>query len=118
MNLKHIHQENCPTCNAPTKSEGIKGVHTHGQRFEWREYICGCLLEYIPNFGEARIDANRQCPNSEPVVQRYSLRRKAIKAVVKTLREQEVDKEFLRDMQSRLEHWLNHKDRHLASLVA
>jgi hypothetical protein len=65
MNLKHVLSTSCPTCGCSTVvAEGVQvshggdcrerkiTTHINGGRWEYRTFLCGRTVKWVPNFSE------------------------------------------------------------------
>ena len=68
MDLKKIVNVVCPVCYSRTVAESCRSIHAHGDGFEVREFECGCILEWSPNFG--RLETKKRCPKDPLEVER------------------------------------------------
>ena len=83
IKFRHLKVDQCPTCgNSTVVSERIDTSshyrrdrerqireHTNGQRWELREFLCGCVVQWCPNYGSPEVMA--VCPKHPVVVQYY-----------------------------------------------
>lgn len=63
MKLKYIKTSKCPHCGAITRSEKIGESNANGLQREFREFKCGLVIEFSPNFKKE--SELRVCPNSK-----------------------------------------------------
>jgi hypothetical protein len=77
MNLKFLKTEKCPTCGCSTIiSESIKAemdtqklsTHCNGELWETREFLCGCVINYIPNFQKEVVNKYYHCQNDPDII--------------------------------------------------
>jgi hypothetical protein len=80
MKLELITATECPTCKSRIVAESIRSIHTCGQGFEVREFECGCILEWSPNFD--RLLTSKTCPRDAAEI----ARRKKITDAINSLR--------------------------------
>ena len=83
IKFRHLKVDQCPTCgNSTVVGEYIDTSnhyrrdrerqireHTNGQRWESREFLCGCVLQWCPNYGSPEV--RTVCPKHPVVVQYY-----------------------------------------------
>lgn len=96
MELKLIHDDNCPSCGAATVYESCRHRHANGQGFEERGFSCGAVLAWSPNF--ERLEKVVPCPHSADEVVRKAKRANAAKAVAELLERLDVDDWFKEDV--------------------
>lgn len=66
MELNHITEKSCIDCGAKVVRETRKDKHTNGLWNEYKEYQCGKIVHFIPNYGlgsEPRVET--QCPKTK-----------------------------------------------------
>ena len=103
MNLVMIKDESCPTCKSITVRESSRGSHSFGEPFEEREFKCGCVVAWIPNFSALRIKT--ECPENE-TVKLQKLKRQQFKSSIQNLiASSDVDQDLKNRMLSHLS-WL------------
>ncbi len=86
--IKHLKETACPTCGASICEEKVDALdiftgvnrysrtpqsvrlHSNGQQFEHRKFICGCEISWSPNF--ERMEFSRLCPNSTSALARQN----------------------------------------------
>ncbi|PYE51596.1 hypothetical protein HUB98_06155 [Paenibacillus barcinonensis] len=71
--LKHLKESKCPVCGDSTVvgeeierdilSKTIR-IHTNGQRWETRTFLCGQAINWIPNFSKSELDEYYTCKNN------------------------------------------------------
>lgn len=106
MQLRHIKKTNCPHCGAHAVGERITGQHTNGQQFESREFKCGLIIEFVPNYGEER--ERSECPKSEAATGRVAKRRKLAEQIAGLITASDADvkyRQYLLDEAYRLADW-------------
>lgn len=90
--IEHITHKVCPDCGSSVKAEGKYDQHTNGNWNEVREFKCGAIYQFSPNF--MTVDQKKLCSKTEAAkkieADRISAKDK-IKAVIESL---EVDIEF------------------------
>lgn len=73
MNLRFIRDLVCPVCGCTTiVAESIRTdpmnmrllTHVNGGLWESRQFLCGQVLEYIPNFERTQLSGHRVCTNN------------------------------------------------------
>lgn len=83
MKLEMINNEVCPDCLAVAKVDRKEPHrHSNGQPFESREFACGCILDWSPNFNMLR--TIKPCPNTQEQ-QEYKAKRRAVKEKIEAL---------------------------------
>lgn len=92
MNLTLITDQSCPTCGSRTVMESVRTLHTNGQAFEIREFLCGCRLAWSPNF--SRLEVQQRCPKDPDEVALNQKRAAARQAVIDFLPTLDVDAEW------------------------
>jgi hypothetical protein len=80
MKLLHIEAESCPQCGSRAVKESQDRRHSNGEFNESREFKCGHVLEYSPNY--QRLETRERCPKDPDEVQ---LRKKRDAALAKVL---------------------------------
>lgn len=100
MKLELIPHETCPTCAAITVAESCMHRHTCGEGFEERTFECGCVIAWSPNF--SRLETKKPCPKLP--AQREKVRKQvvAVKVLMTTIDDQDVDEEFKNRIRSQL----------------
>ncbi len=103
MQLKHIPHETCPTCGERTVSE-TRGPfsHSNGDDFESKQFGCGCVLEWTPNFQEMK--QTRPCPKDLDTMARDAKRRQAKTALYDLITGLDVDVNWKEDMLSAIQY--------------
>jgi hypothetical protein len=93
MNLKLIaHIESCPTCSADIVAESCRSVHTCGDGFEEREFACGCIVSWSPNFN--RIEWKQDCPNTQAARDKKIKRANLVNLLKEQIANSDVDDGF------------------------
>jgi hypothetical protein len=106
--IRHLTTPVCPTCFAAPYQEGVEvywgtnegviNVHANGQRWEWRQFLCGCRVMWIPNFEKAEVVRGYECSNSPEVKQRTEKRRVAAQQLRALIDSLDVDEVFRRQL--------------------
>lgn len=93
MQLRHIKDEVCHTCGAEVVSETRETrEHVNGDRWETRQFACGCKLEYIPNYRKFQI--SRPCDNDPELVAKRAARDAAADKITAFVNKLDVDDEY------------------------
>jgi hypothetical protein len=92
MNLFHIKQDTCYFCGSRTVRETQRNQHTNGEWNETREYECGSIVIYSPNFRQQKV--SMLCPNHPEKLAERKRRKKILKSINKLVDESNVDIEF------------------------
>lgn len=92
MNLVMIKNELCPHCHAIVVRESCHSVHVNGQGFEEREFKCGHVLKWSPNF--ERLIVVRPCPGSPEEIAMNAADRLSSIALMEFIREMEARDEW------------------------
>ncbi len=84
MNLRFIKSTECPSCKCSviveegleTSSVGRDEVRTHcnGKQWEYRKFLCGCQIKYVPNFSAEEIQY--KCRKTTEYLKREEVREK------------------------------------------
>lgn len=107
MNFTNLKTEKCPTCGAEPYMEGVEvewGTdgkimrHVNGQRWEWRQFLCGCRVGWVPNFERSEVLRGHDCRHSPEVRARELKREKAAEQLRKTVESLDVDDVFKREV--------------------
>ena len=61
--IKHIKDTVCPHCKAAMRKEGRGPQHSCMEWFEYREFECGCKLEFVVNF--MRVEETEKCSKTK-----------------------------------------------------
>ncbi len=96
MDLKHIEDETCFVCGAQIESETRKHKHTNGLWNEYREFTCGKVLHYVPNFKTVVID--KECPNTAGELKKRQRREKAKEKLLDYVEALKVDKGYKQEI--------------------
>ena len=88
----------CPTCGCetvvreqikttqwPVRPEREISVHCNSKRWEEREFLCGYVSEYVPNF--LRCEGTRPCQHNAEYREKYAKQR-ALKLQIRELEDQ------------------------------
>lgn len=89
MQLQKIPNEVCPDCGSRTVAEHRPWIHSNGEPYETRQFECGCLLEYSPNF--SKLFTKRPCPKNHEVVNMRRKRQDVKESLIKTIKDASVD---------------------------
>lgn len=104
MELKEKLPNSCPKCSCNIviqetieteygrdyNDSGKIRVHCNGHRWESRKFLCGCIVQFIPNFMTHEVKG--QCIN-DLVYKEKVLKRKELKKQIRVL-EEEVSKTY------------------------
>lgn len=79
IQFRHLKVGACPTCGERTvvaervevSTYGLKTPeirqHTNGQRWEHRRFLCGCEVEWVPNYEAAWVSV--VCPQNPTLIE-------------------------------------------------
>lgn len=57
--------DECPVCKSAASDWTIGHRHTCGNYSETVKFVCGCVYQYVPNFGSIRVET--PCPQAHRV---------------------------------------------------
>lgn len=84
MLMRSLTTDRCPECScSEVCCERRGGQHVNGMWFETREFTCGCIIAFIPNFETEQI--NRKCNQSSRAKQVQAQRAEMIKKLHETI---------------------------------
>ena len=89
--MYHLQEEQCKNCGSRTVKLTRYSQHTNGQWFETREYECGLILNFIPNFNQIKI--KKQCPNHLSVINAKAQKKTAIKKLNNYIAKLDIDEQ-------------------------
>lgn len=92
MQLKLIKQETCGECGSAVVAESCKHYHCNGEGFEVREFACGAVLKWSPNFSALKHE--RECPKSTGAVRKMERRQDAVTQLLSLANDLDVDLDF------------------------
>lgn len=92
MQLKLINATNCPNCLAETVSESCRSFHCNGEGFEERQFACGCVLAWSPNF--SRLETKIKCSRHPDEIEKNNKRKRATNAVLEYIKLLDVDDDW------------------------
>jgi len=92
MQLRQIKDERCKVCGCKAVLETSGRKHVNGQYFETREYSCGAVVKWVPNF--SRLEQPKKCP-MDPIILRDRAKQKtAYEKLIKYINRLNVDDEW------------------------
>lgn len=103
MQLKHIKITECPICKCKdivreqleTDYNDTKiRMHCNGGRWEERQFACGYIVKYEPNFPNIVSDKPMRCKNNPLLIERGNKRKIAIDKINKYIQRLDVDDDF------------------------
>lgn len=99
--LKNIKVDKCPICgctevieefvNVSRYDEPEIQVHSNGERWEHREFLCGYRVEHIPNFMDDRKTNSSECFYDPEVMKRKEKAKKTAEIKLALMRALEQD---------------------------
>lgn len=93
MNLKHITASCCPKCDSAVQEDRQQGQpHSNGQFFESREFVCGFIHEWSPNY--SRLVERGECHRCTEHQQTLDQRISCIQYILGEIDTQNVDDKF------------------------
>ncbi len=92
MEIKHIEEKVCAICKAEIISENIAGQHCNGEWNEYREFACGSILHYSPNF--KAVVMHKICPEYPAIRNANRKLRKGIKELQEFMKTIDVEERF------------------------
>lgn len=93
MNLKHITALTCPKCDCRVQEDRQQGQpHANGQFFETREFVCGLIHEWSPNY--SRLVERGECHRSNEHKLACEQRNACIQHLLEEIDKQDVDAKF------------------------
>lgn len=108
MNFCYLKVAVCPICSAAPQQEGVEvawtdggakvRVHANGQRWEWRQFLCGYRVQWVPNFERVEAVYGHEC-RSAPESKAKQLKRESAAAKLKAFIDAlDVDDAYKRDV--------------------
>ena len=92
MKLDKLKYVRCPVCGTRVVREGIPRFHVYGEGFEFQEFECGCVIDWVPNFH--REEVRTRCPKHPDEVEKAKKREQAEIKVRRYISRLDVDDEF------------------------
>lgn len=99
MNLQFIRTSACPVCGCSlVRCERVEvennkiREHTNGGHWETREFACGYITEYIPNYMSEAMKKN--CPNNPAIIAEKQRKNDLINKLIKTIQESNCDENY------------------------
>lgn len=111
MDFNNLQRKVCPECGASPKSEGVEVEHSYnsqparvrqhvnGQRWEWRQFLCGARVVWVPNFEREEMDRYQTCGVSKAARALRAKREKARTILQKAIESLDVDEEWASQLQ-------------------
>ncbi|RXZ78100.1 hypothetical protein EBB07_29030 [Paenibacillaceae bacterium] len=101
MNFRFIKEKCCPICAEATiiKEEldifhGKVNQHCNGGQWEKRTFLCGQMIEFIPNFDRSELSKYYVCRNNLEYMERQNKRKVAKDELLLYIDTLEVDDDF------------------------
>ena len=94
MQLLHIKEEECPVCKVPVVLESRKNRHTNGHWNEMKEFQCGAVICWSPNYMAVDSDACIVCPNEIIEIEKREKRKLAKEKLLIYIQKLKVDDSF------------------------
>lgn len=100
--LQHIPEERCPDCKSETRSRSQNNQHCNGHWNERREYFCGAIYTFSPNF--MAVEHTTLCPRTEAAKAIRDKRDALVEKLKKVIDNSDADDKFKKNAKERLEY--------------
>lgn len=98
MNLKYLKIDACPLCGSTTvikeiiyTSNGEVRTHSNGERWEYRQFLCGQEVCYVPNFRDIELSKYNVCTENEEYKNKQIKRENNKRELLKYIESLDVD---------------------------
>lgn len=99
MELNHITEKKCNCCGATASLERRDRQHTNSLWNEVREFSCGKVVHFIPNYGEdSEPRVEEECPNTSSMILKKTQRSKFYEQLLAFIEKSKVDDEYKQNL--------------------